>query len=41
MQNVPCSYDLPRFIRKFKAYINAEVARARKKEQMESEEDYW
>lgn len=36
-----CSYDLPRFIRKFKLYINAEIARARKKEQIESEEDYW
>ncbi|VDO41943.1 unnamed protein product [Onchocerca flexuosa] len=35
-----CSYDLPRFIRKFKLYIDAEIARARKKEQMESEEDY-
>uniref|UniRef100_A0A915PVW3 Lipid-binding serum glycoprotein C-terminal domain-containing protein n=1 Tax=Setaria digitata TaxID=48799 RepID=A0A915PVW3_9BILA len=34
------SYDLPRFIRKFKAYINAEIARARRKEQMENEEDY-
>ncbi|EFO18235.1 hypothetical protein LOAG_10259 [Loa loa] len=34
------SYDLPRFIRKFKAYINAEIARARRKEEMESEEDY-
>uniref|UniRef100_A0A8R1TW70 Lipid-binding serum glycoprotein C-terminal domain-containing protein n=1 Tax=Onchocerca volvulus TaxID=6282 RepID=A0A8R1TW70_ONCVO len=34
------SYDLPRFIRKFKLYINAEIARARKKEQIESEEDY-
>ncbi|VDN82563.1 unnamed protein product [Brugia pahangi] len=34
------SYDLPRFIRKFKVHINAEIARARKKEQLESEEDY-
>ncbi|KAM3718154.1 Nose resistant to fluoxetine protein [Dirofilaria immitis] len=34
------SYDLPRFIRKFKLYLNAEIARARMKEQMESEEDY-
>uniref|UniRef100_A0A0R3S0P8 Ribosome-binding factor A n=1 Tax=Elaeophora elaphi TaxID=1147741 RepID=A0A0R3S0P8_9BILA len=34
------SYDLPRFIRKFKVYLNAEIARARKKERMESEEDY-
>lgn len=34
------SYDLPRFIRKFKAYIGAEVARAKKKQQLESEEEY-
>ncbi|VDM99037.1 unnamed protein product [Thelazia callipaeda] len=34
------SYDLQRFVRKFKSYIHAEVARARKKELMENEEDY-
>uniref|UniRef100_A0A1I8EAW6 BPI2 domain-containing protein n=1 Tax=Wuchereria bancrofti TaxID=6293 RepID=A0A1I8EAW6_WUCBA len=34
------SFDLPRFIRKFKVHINAEIARARKKEQLESDEDY-
>lgn len=35
-----CSYDLPRFISKFKAYINAEVERAKKKQQLEDEEEY-
>uniref|UniRef100_A0A915BE14 Bactericidal permeability-increasing protein n=1 Tax=Parascaris univalens TaxID=6257 RepID=A0A915BE14_PARUN len=38
--NTDFSYDLPRFISKFKAYINAEVGRAKKKQQLEDEEEY-
>ncbi|VDM29025.1 unnamed protein product [Toxocara canis] len=34
------SYDLPHFVSKFKAYIKAEVEKAKKKQQLDDEEQY-